>query len=111
MTDMAIQVENLGKECRLGGRQRDYQTIRERVQDMALALFRRAGGLMRGEAYDASDILLAMQAPWMGARISSAGMRVSWPGGAASRIVGSRKPSTRDGSGPRETYERSSLGS
>jgi len=39
---MAIQVENLGKECRIGGRQRDYQTIRERVQDMALALFRRA---------------------------------------------------------------------
>ena len=53
---MAIQVENLGKECRIGGRQRDYQTTRERVQDMALALFRPAGRLLRGEAYETSDM-------------------------------------------------------
>lgn len=103
---MAIQVENLGKECRIGGRQRDYHTTRERVQDVALALLRRAGRLLRGEAYDALDILFAMRAPWTRARISSAGMRVGWLGGAARRTVGSRRPSTRDGSGPRETYVR-----
>ena len=56
MADMAIQVENLGKEGRIGGRQRDYQTIRERVQDMALALFRRAGRPLRGAAHDGSDM-------------------------------------------------------
>ena len=56
MTDMTIQVENPGKECRIGARQRDYQTIRERVQDMAVALFRRAGRLLRGEAYETADM-------------------------------------------------------
>ena len=50
MSDIAIRVENLGKQYRIGAPQARYRTIRETVMDAVQAPFRRAGRLLRGEA-------------------------------------------------------------
>ncbi|MGA9352005.1 MAG: hypothetical protein WBW48_24825 [Anaerolineae bacterium] len=41
MSDIAIRVENLSKQYRIGGRQAAYRTLREALTDAAVAPFRR----------------------------------------------------------------------
>ena len=41
MTDVAIRVENLSKQYRIGGRQAGYKTLRETLTDAVTAPFRR----------------------------------------------------------------------
>ena len=52
---LAVQVENLSKEYRIGQKQANYQTLRDNLSDMLAAPFRRAARLMRGERYGASE--------------------------------------------------------
>ncbi|MEZ4715781.1 MAG: ABC transporter ATP-binding protein [Caldilineaceae bacterium] len=56
MSNIAIRVENLGKEYRIGATQARYRTIRETVMDAARAPFERAGKLLRGEATGAANL-------------------------------------------------------
>jgi len=42
MTDIAIRVENLSKQYRIGGPQARYKTIRESLTEAVQAPFRRA---------------------------------------------------------------------
>lgn len=46
MSDIAIRIEGLGKRYRIGARQQGYRTIREKVNDAALAPFRAARSLV-----------------------------------------------------------------
>ncbi len=55
MTNLAIRVENLSKQYRIGGPQARYKTIRETITDTFQAPFRRAGKLLRGQATGAAD--------------------------------------------------------
>jgi lipopolysaccharide transport system ATP-binding protein len=50
MSDIAIRVENLSKQYRIGGRQKGYRTIRETIIDAISGLFRRwrGGGRLPG---------------------------------------------------------------
>ena len=41
MSDIAIRVENLSKQYRIGARQAAYRTLREALTDAAVAPFRR----------------------------------------------------------------------
>jgi hypothetical protein len=41
MTDIAIRVENLSKQYRIGARQAAYRTLREALTDAVVAPFRR----------------------------------------------------------------------
>jgi lipopolysaccharide transport system ATP-binding protein len=50
VSDVAIQVEGLSKQYRIGGPQARYKTLRESVVSAAQAPIRRAGRLLRGEA-------------------------------------------------------------
>ena len=50
MSDVAIRVEGLSKQYRIGGPQASYKTLRESVVGAARAPIRRAGRLLRGEA-------------------------------------------------------------
>ncbi len=58
MTDFAIRVENLSKQYRIGGPQGrfKYKTIRESLTGAVQAPFRRAGKMLRGEAYGAAEM-------------------------------------------------------
>jgi len=58
MSDTAIRVENLGKQYRIGGPQgrSRYKTIRESLLEAVQAPFRRAGKLLRGQAYGAAEM-------------------------------------------------------
>jgi len=55
MTDIAIRVENLSKQYRIGGPQARYKTVRETLTEAAQAPFRRMGQLLRGQAYGAAE--------------------------------------------------------
>lgn len=58
MSDIAIRVENLSKQYRIGkarGKFR-YKSLRDSISEAAVAPFRRAGKLLRGEAYGASGL-------------------------------------------------------
>jgi lipopolysaccharide transport system ATP-binding protein len=44
MSDIAIRIENLGKQYRIGGRQKGYKTIRETVMDTVSSPFRSLRG-------------------------------------------------------------------
>ena len=50
MTDIAIRVENLSKQYRIGGPQARYKTIRESLTEAVGAPFHRAAKLLRGQA-------------------------------------------------------------
>jgi len=50
MTDIAIRVENLSKQCRIGGPQARYKTIRESLIEAAQAPFRRLVQSAKGMA-------------------------------------------------------------
>ena len=56
MSDIAIKVENLGKQYRIGSQKASYRTLRDSVMDAVQAPFRRAAGLIRGESYGAADL-------------------------------------------------------
>ena len=56
MDDIAIRVENLSKQYRIGGPQARYKTIREWLIEAAKAPVRRAGKSLRGGAYGAADM-------------------------------------------------------
>lgn len=56
MSDVAIRVEDLGKEYRIGGKQEVYRTLRDSLSDMITAPFRRARSLLRGQAYGAAGL-------------------------------------------------------
>jgi len=50
MSEVAIRVEGLSKQYRIGGPQARYKTLRESLMGAAQAPIRRAGRLLRGEA-------------------------------------------------------------
>jgi lipopolysaccharide transport system ATP-binding protein len=56
MSDVAVRVEGLGKEYRIGGKQDSYRTLRDSLSDAIAAPFRRARGLLRGQAYGAAGL-------------------------------------------------------
>jgi lipopolysaccharide transport system ATP-binding protein len=57
MTDIAIRVENLSKQYRIGSAQQArYKTLRDSLTDMVTAPFRRVASLVRGEAYGAAEM-------------------------------------------------------
>jgi lipopolysaccharide transport system ATP-binding protein len=58
MSDIAIRVDGLSKQYRIGGPQGRfrYKTIRESLVDGVQAPFRKAARLMRGEAYGAAGL-------------------------------------------------------
>lgn len=47
MSEIAIKVEGVGKRYRIGARQQGYKTLRERINDAALAPFRAMNSLTR----------------------------------------------------------------
>jgi len=56
MTNIAIRVENLSKMYRIGGPQEKYTTFRDVLARTAIAPFRRARDLWRGQAYGAAGL-------------------------------------------------------
>ncbi len=56
MSDIAIRVEGLSKQYRIGGKQERYRTLRDTLTDAVAAPFRRAGRLLRGEATGAAGL-------------------------------------------------------
>jgi hypothetical protein len=55
MTDIAIRVENLSKQYRIGGPQASYKTLRESLSDAATAPFRRLSSVVRGQSSTVSN--------------------------------------------------------
>jgi lipopolysaccharide transport system ATP-binding protein len=56
MSDIAIRVESLSKQYRIGGKQERYKTLRDTLTDAIAAPFRRAGRLLRGQATGATEL-------------------------------------------------------
>jgi lipopolysaccharide transport system ATP-binding protein len=56
MAEIALRVNNLSKEYRIGGRQEQYRTLRDTLTDAFTAPIRRAGRLLRGESGGASGM-------------------------------------------------------
>ena len=56
MNDVAIRVDNLSKQYRIGAQQAAYRTIRESLVDALQAPFWRTGRLLRGQAHGAADL-------------------------------------------------------
>ena len=56
MSDIAIDVEGLGKIFHIGGPQKSYYRLTDQLADMVMAPFRRAGNLMRGQATGAAEL-------------------------------------------------------
>ena len=56
MSDIAIKVEGLGKQYRIGGREPRYKTLRDSMTDAFTAPFRRAAAILRGQAYGAAEL-------------------------------------------------------
>ncbi len=56
MSDIAIRVEGLSKQYRIGGKQERYKTLRDTLTDAIAAPFRRAGRLLRGQATGAAEL-------------------------------------------------------
>ena len=55
MTDIAISVENLSKQYRIGGPQARYKTIRESLTEAVQAPFRRLASVVRGQSFAVSN--------------------------------------------------------
>jgi lipopolysaccharide transport system ATP-binding protein len=55
MTDVAIRVENLSKQYRIGGPQARYKTIRESLTEAVQAPFRRLSSVVRGQSSTVSN--------------------------------------------------------
>lgn len=56
MSDIAIRVENLSKQYRIGGKQDRYKTFRDSLSEAFIAPFRRARNLLRGQASGAAEL-------------------------------------------------------
>jgi lipopolysaccharide transport system ATP-binding protein len=56
MSNVAIRVENLGKQFQIGATQAPYRTIRESINDWVASPFRRLGRVLRGDGYGASEL-------------------------------------------------------
>jgi len=56
MSEIAIGVENLGKQYRIGDPQARHKTIRESLTEAVQAPFRWAAKLLRGQAYGAAEM-------------------------------------------------------
>ena len=56
MSDIAISVEDLGKQYFIGATQEKYSTLRDTIVKAAGAPIRRAGSLLRGHATGAADL-------------------------------------------------------
>lgn len=50
MSEIAVRVENLGKQYRIGGPQKPYRTIRETLVEAVQTPFRRLASVMRGQS-------------------------------------------------------------
>ena len=55
MSDIAIRVENLSKQYRIGGPQARYKTIRESLTEAVTAPFRRLAQSAKGRAHSAHN--------------------------------------------------------
>ena len=55
MSDIAIRVENLSKQFRIGGPQAPYKTIRESLTEAVQAPFRRLSSVVRGHSSAVSN--------------------------------------------------------
>jgi lipopolysaccharide transport system ATP-binding protein len=53
---IAIEAVGLGKEYHIGGPQKTYHRLTDQLADMAVAPFRRAGKLLRGQASGAAEL-------------------------------------------------------
>lgn len=56
MSDVAIRVEGLSKQYRIGARQERYRALRDSITDAMIAPFRRAASLLRGQATGAAEL-------------------------------------------------------
>jgi len=56
MGDIAIRVEGLSKQYRIGGRQESYRTLRDTLAKVCVLPFRRVGKLLRGQATGAAEL-------------------------------------------------------
>ena len=56
MSDIAINVDGLGKKFQIGDRQKSYYRLTDQLVDTIVAPFRRARNLMRGQAGGAADL-------------------------------------------------------
>jgi lipopolysaccharide transport system ATP-binding protein len=56
MSDIAIQVRDIGKEYHIGGAPQRYATLRDRIASGVAAPFRRARKLLSGHAYGAAEL-------------------------------------------------------
>jgi lipopolysaccharide transport system ATP-binding protein len=56
MSDIAIRVDGLSKQYRIGGKQERYRTLRDTLTDAIVSPFRRARELLRGQAYGAAEL-------------------------------------------------------
>jgi len=56
MSDIAIRVEVLGKQYRIGRKQERYKSLRDTLTDAFVAPFRRANKLLRGQATGAAEL-------------------------------------------------------
>jgi lipopolysaccharide transport system ATP-binding protein len=56
MSDIAIRVENLSKQYRIGAQQERYKTLRDTLTDAFVAPIRRVSKLLRGQASGAAEL-------------------------------------------------------
>lgn len=56
MNDIAIQVVDLSKQYRIGGKRERYKTLRDTLTDAFVSPFQRAGKLLRGQVTSAADL-------------------------------------------------------
>ena len=56
MSDIAIRVNGLGKQYKIGSKQERYRTLRDSIMNTALTPFRRVKGVLQGEPYSASGL-------------------------------------------------------
>src|SRR3990172_6365473 len=56
MSDVAIRIEGLGKQYRIGAKQERYRTLRDTLTEAFTAPFRRASSLLHGQAYGAAGL-------------------------------------------------------
>jgi lipopolysaccharide transport system ATP-binding protein len=55
MSDIAIRVEGLGKQYRIGGKQERYKTLRDTLTDAVTSPFRRLSSVVRGQSSAVAD--------------------------------------------------------
>ena len=56
MSDIAVRLEDLSKQYYIGHKQDRYKTLRDTLTEALTSPFRRAGNLLRGQAYGAAEL-------------------------------------------------------